>query len=58
MGEKEINENDDEKGISDFFGFRLVTRQNVEFYSFTTTHNFLFSDTYINFESKLTTDKI
>ena len=53
-----MDENDDEKGISYFFGFRLVARENEEFYSFTTTHNFLFSDTYINFESKLTIDKI
>ena len=58
IGAKEMDENDDEKEISDFFGFRLVAQENEEFYSFTTTHNFLYSDTYINFESKLTTDKI
>jgi hypothetical protein len=53
------NEKDDnEKEISDFFGFRLMSEDNEEFFSFTTTHNFLYSDTYINFESKLTTDDI
>ena len=40
------------------FGFRLMTEDNEEFYSFTTSKNFLYSDTYINFESKLTSNKI
>ena len=51
------NENDD-KIINEYFGFRLMTQENEEFYSFTTTKNFLYSDTYINFESKLTSDNI
>ena len=51
------NENDDNI-INEYFGFRLMTQENEEFYSFTTTKNFLYSDTYINFESKLTSDNI
>ncbi len=51
------NENDDNV-INEYFGFRLMTQENEEFYSFTTTKNFLYSDTYINFESKLTSDNI
>ena len=40
------------------FSFKLMTQESQEFYYFTSTKNFLFSDKYINFESKLTTDKI
>lgn len=40
------------------FSFRLVTQDSEEFYSFTTKTNFLYSDTYINFEAKLTSNKI
>ena len=46
------------KYITDNFTFRLMTQENEEFYSFTTKDNFIFSDTYINFESKLTSDNI
>ena len=46
------------KEIREDFGFRIMTSNDEEFFSFTTTKNFIFSDTYINFESKLTTDKI
>ena len=55
--ENEKNKSDD-KNIKEDFGFRLTTGDNEEFYSFTTKKNFIFSDTYINFESKLTTNKI
>ena len=40
------------------FTFRLMTQENEEFFYFSTLDNFIFSDTYINFESKLTSDKI
>ena len=40
------------------FSFKLMTHEGEEFYYFTSKKNFLFSDKYINFESKLTTDKI
>ena len=57
MDANDNNENDDNV-INEYFGFRLMTQENEEFYSFTTTKNFLYSDTYINFESKLTSDNI
>jgi len=57
MDANDNNENDDNI-INEYFGFRLMTQENEEFYSFTTTKNFLYSDTYINFESKLTSDNI
>ena len=40
------------------FSFRLITQDSEEFYSFSSKTNFLYSDTYINFEAKLTTNKI
>jgi len=40
------------------FNFKLFTQDGEEFYSFSSSKNFLFSDKYINFESKLTSDKI
>ena len=40
------------------FSFKLTNKNNSEFYYFTTSKNFLYSDTYINFESKLTSDNI
>ena len=40
------------------FSFRIITQDSEEFYSFTTKTNFIYSDTYINFEGKLTTNKI
>ena len=46
------------KYIVDDFTFRLKTPDNEEFYSFSTKDNFIFSDTYINFQSKLTSDNI
>ena len=42
----------------DDFTFRLMTQENEEFFYFSTKDNFVFSDTYINFESKLTSDNI
>ena len=58
--DNDIDENDDDQNIETIqnFGFRLVTQQGEEFYKFTTTKNFLYSDTYINFESQLTSDNI
>ena len=43
---------------SEEFAFRLVNNDNQEFYYFNSSQNFIFSDTYINFESKLTSNKI
>ena len=40
------------------FSFRLMKNDNQQFYYFTTSENFLYSDTYINFQSKLTSDDI
>lgn len=40
------------------FCFRLMNNDNKQFFYFNTSQNFLFSDTYINFESKLTSDDI
>ena len=40
------------------FSFRLMTQENEEFFYFSTKDNFIYSDTYINFESKLTSDNI
>lgn len=40
------------------FSFRLMKNDNQQFYYFTTSENFLYSDTYINFGSKLTSDNI
>ena len=54
----EDNEHDKRNSTLDNFGFRLLTEDSEEFYSFTTSKNFLYSDTYINFESKLTSDKL
>ena len=53
--EKNINKNET---IKEEFSFRIMSLENEEIYSFSTSKNFLFSDTYINFESKLTSDKI
>ena len=49
---------DEEREIIESYGFRIVTQEGEEFYKFTTTKNFLYSDTYINFESELTSDNI
>ena len=40
------------------FAFKLTNDESLEFYSFSTTKQFLYSDTYINFQSKLTSDNI
>ena len=40
------------------FAFKLTNDESLEFYSFSTTNQFLYSDTYINFQSKLTSDNI
>ena len=58
--EKNITENNNNtnENIQEEFGFKIMTQGREEIYSFTTSKNFLFSDTYINFESKLSSDKI
>ena len=53
---KEMNKTN--TSAKQYFGFRLLDGDNEEFYSFSTLKNFLFSDTYINFESKLGSDNI
>ena len=40
------------------FAFKLTNDESLEFYSFSTTKQFLYSDTYINFQSKLTSENI
>jgi len=40
------------------FSFKLINDESLEFYSFSTKKQFLYSDTYINFQSKLTSDNI
>ena len=40
------------------FAFKLTNDESLEFYSFSTTKQFLYSDTYINFQSKLTSDNL
>ena len=40
------------------FCFRLMNNDNMQFFYFNTSQNFLFSDTFINFESKLTSEDI
>ena len=52
------NNNTNNSMINEDFSFKITNNKNLEFYSFTTTRNFLYSDTYINFESKLTSDNI
>ena len=47
-----------ENETSDYFGFKLLTQDKKEFFSFSTLNNFLYSDTFINFESKLSSNKI
>ena len=56
--EENIGEGYSKKYNVDDFTFRLMTQENEEFFYFSTKNNFVFSDTYINFESKLTTDNI
>ena len=52
------NSNDNNNDIYEEFNFKLLDNDFNEFYSFSTDKNFLFSDNYINFESKLTSDNI
>ena len=52
------NTNDNISNNDEEFSFKLTNKDNLEFYSFTTTKNFLYSDTYIHFQSKLTSDNI
>ena len=53
-----IKEVDNNSNINEEFGFRLMTNHDEEFYYFSTSDNFLFSETFINFRSKLTSDNI
>lgn len=56
--EEENDENYGKKYVVEDFSFRLMTQDNEEFFYFSTKDNFIYSDTYINFESKLTSDNI
>ena len=56
--EEDIGEGYGKKYNVEDFTFRLMTQENEEFFYFSTKKNFVFSDTYINFESKLTSDNI
>ena len=56
--EEENDENYGKKYLVEDFSFRLMTQDNEEFFYFSTKDNFIYSDTYINFESKLTSDNI
>ena len=56
--EENIGEGYGKKYNVEDFTFRLMTQENEEFFYFSTKKNFVFSDTYINFESKLTSDNI
>ena len=40
------------------FSFKLTTKEGNQFYLFNTSKNFIFSDTFINFQSELTSDDI
>ena len=68
------NKNNEEGGMIDFerrfedfhenvddnneFAFRLMSDNRKEFFYFNTSQNFLYSDNFINFQYKLTSDKI
>ena len=52
------NDQDKEGDFKEYFGFRLMTNSKEEFYSFETNNSFIYSEKYINFESKLTSDNI
>ena len=56
--EEDIGEGYGKKYNVEDFTFRLMTQENEEFFYFSTKNNFVYSDTYINFESKLTSDNI
>ena len=56
--EEDIGEGYGKKYNVEDFTFRLTTQENEEFFYFSTKNNFIYSDTYINFESKLTSDNI
>ena len=55
-----LKRKDNEKNIAydEEFAFKLMNKEQNEFYYFNTSENFLFSDTYINFQSKLTSHNI
>ena len=42
----------------DEFSFRIMTTDEEQFYMFNSSKNFIFSDNYINFQSKITSDNI
>ena len=56
--EKDIDDFNDNIIFDDEFSFRIMTDDKKEFYYFNTSQNFIFSDTFISFQSKLTSDKI
>ena len=55
---KGLNNNSNNSENNNEFSFKLINDEGLEFYSFSTTKQFLYSDTYINFQSKLTSDNI
>ena len=55
---KNKNDDNDEIIFDDEFAFRLINEDKKEFLYFNTSENFLFSDTYISFQTKLSSDKI
>ena len=52
------NNNNNNNNVDEAFSFKLTNKENNEFYSFTTSNNFLYSDNYIHFQSRLTSDNI
>jgi alpha-glucosidase (family GH31 glycosyl hydrolase) len=48
----------DKNASNEEFAFRILTNENEEFYYFNSSENFIFSDTFISFQSKLTSDEI
>ena len=55
---KNKNDDNDEIIFDDEFAFRLINEDKKEFLYFNTSENFLFSDTFISFQTKLSSDKI
>ena len=55
--EMHSNNNDDYENIEEF-SFRLMNDKEEQFCSFNSSTNFIFSDNYINFQYKLTSDNI
>ena len=52
-----LNNNDDFEKIEEF-AFRLMNGNEEQFFSFNSSSNFIFSENYINFQYKLTSDDI